>query len=67
MVRAIQSLPPNIEETSFEVGTDHNAIRQMLTCNDSQGRLMRWRVLLREFDYEGLYPPVLVRQLRDAL
>ena len=56
-----------IEETKFEVRTDHNALRWMITTNDPQGRLMRLRLRLMEFDYEIMYRPERVYQVPDAL
>ena len=35
--------------------------------NDPQGRLMRWRLRLMEFDYEIIYRPGRVHQVPDAL
>ena len=47
--------------------TDHNALRWMMTTNDPQGRLMRRRLRLMEFDYEIVYRPGRVHQFPDAL
>ena len=38
-----------------------------MTTNDPQGRLMRWRLRLMEFDYEIVYRPGRVHQVPDAL
>ena len=67
MVWATLTLRPYIEGTRFVVRTDHNALRWMMTTNDPQGRLMRWRLRLMEFDYEILYRPGRVRQVPDAM
>ena len=47
--------------------TDHNALRWMMTTNDPQGRLMRWRLRLMEFHYEIVYRPGRVHEVPDAL
>ena len=39
----------------------------MMTTNDPQGRLMRWRLQLMEFDYENVYRSGRVHQVREAL
>ena len=67
VVWANLTLRPYIEGTRFVVRTDHNALRWMMTTNDPQGRLMRWRLRLMEFDYEIVYGPGRVHQVQDAL
>ena len=39
----------------------------MMTTNDPQVRLMRWRLRLMVFDYEIIYRPDRVHQVLDAL
>ena len=67
VVWATLNLRPYIEGTKFVVRTDHNALRWMMTTNDPQGRLMRWRLRLMEFDYEILYRPGRLHQVPDAM
>ena len=67
MVWATLTLIPYIEGTRFVVRTDHNALRWMMTTNDPQGRLMRWRFRMMEFDYEIVYRSGRVHQVPDAL
>lgn len=38
-----------------------------MTLNDSQGRMMRWRVRLMEFEYNIVYHPDRIHQVPDAL
>lgn len=40
----IQILRPYTENTSFKLRTDQNALKWMLTTNDPNGTLMRWRL-----------------------
>ena len=67
VVWATLTLRPYIEGTKFVVRTDQNALRWMMTTNDPQGRLMRWRLRVMEFDYEIVYRPGRVQQVPDAL
>ena len=67
VVWATLTLRPYIEGTKFVVRRDHNALRWMMTTNDPQARLMRWRLRLMEFDYEIVYRPGRVHQVPDAL
>jgi len=67
VVWGILTLRPYLEGARFSVRTDHNALRWMMTLNDPQGRLMRWRLRLMEFNYEIVYRPGRVHQVPDAL
>ena len=67
VVCATLTLRLYIESTKFVVHTAHNALRWMMTTNDPQGRLMRWRLRLMEFDYEIVYHPGRVHTVPDAL
>ena len=67
VVWAATMLRPYVEGSHFQIRTDHNALRWMMTLNDPQGRLMRWRLRLMEFDYEVVYRPGRVHQVPDAL
>ena len=66
VVWANLTLRPYIEGTRFVVRTDHTALRWMMTTNDPQGRLMRLRLRLMEFDYEIVYRPGRVHQVADV-
>lgn len=46
---------------------DHNTLMWMLTPNHPNGRLMRWRLPLSEFENEVLYLPGLAHQVLNAL
>ena len=67
VVWAVTTLRPYVEGSHFTLRTDHNALRWMLTLNDPQGRLMRWRLRLMEYDYSIEYRPGRVHQVPDAL
>ena len=67
VVWAITSLRPYIEGTKFNVRTDHDALRWLMSLTDSSGRLTRWRLRLAEFDFQIEYRPGRVHQVPDAL
>lgn len=50
----------------IEVRTQHTSLKWMFTYNDPNGRVMRWRLLLREVDFEVLFRPKLVYQACNA-
>lgn len=67
VVWAIQSLIPYIEESYFKVRTNHNAAKLMLTCNDENEKLLKWRISLGKFNCEVLYRLGLVHQIPDTI
>ena len=67
VIWAALTLRPYIAGTKFVVRTEHNALRWMMTANDPQEHLMRWRLRLMEFDYEIVYRPGRVHQVPDGL
>ena len=67
VVWATLTLRSYIEGTRFVLRMDQNALLWMMTTNDPQGRLMRLRLRLMEFDYEIVYLPGRVHQVPDEL
>ena len=59
-------LRPYIEELTFIVRTDHDALCWLMTISDSTGHLMRRRLRLSDFDFTVKYRPGLVHQVPDA-
>jgi hypothetical protein len=57
IVWAILHLRPYLEQQKFIIRTDHHSLRWVLNLSDAQGRLVRWRRRLLEFDYEVQYHP----------
>ena len=68
VVWAVTTLRPYLEgQQKFTMGSDHDALRWLLTLTDPSGRLMRWRLRLSEFDFEIHYRSGRVHQVPDAL
>ena len=51
IVWAVQLLRPYLEGTHFDLYTDHQALRWILSGSDHSGRLARWRIRLLEFEF----------------
>ena len=52
MVFAFDKFWPYLIGNKVIVHTDHSAIKYLLTKNDAKPRLIRWVLLLQEFDVE---------------
>ena len=57
VVRSILTLRLYLYENTFDLRTDHEALRWVLHPADSSGRLARWRLRLAEYDYDVQYQP----------
>ena len=55
IVWAVQLLRPYIEGTHFDLYTDHQALRWILSGSDHSGLLARWRLRLLEFEFTVTY------------
>ena len=64
---AVPTLRPYVEDTKFNVRTDHDVLRWLMSLTESSGRLTRWRLRLAEYDFTIQYHPGRVPQLPDAL
>ena len=67
VIWAIQLLRPYLERTHFEVYTDHQPLRWLLSLTDVNGRLARWRLLLQEFDFIVKYKKGIKNTIADAI
>lgn len=67
VVWAVLTLCVYVKYVYFKLRSDHNYLKWMMALNDPQGRLMIWRLLFMERDYEILYRPGRVHQVTDAL
>jgi hypothetical protein len=53
--------------TKFTIRTDHHALKWLMTTKDHTGRLMRWSLLLMEFDFDIEYVKGKENVVADAL
>ena len=68
IVWGILTLRPYLEGVRFTVRTDHNPLKWILNIADTaNGRLMRWRLRLAEFDYDVEYRPGVKHNLADGM
>ena len=73
VIWAIQHFRVYLEGQHFELHTDHNALRYILTSKDPRGRIARWVTFLQQFDYsvkhvkgkENVVPDALSRRDYD--
>lgn len=63
---SILKLRPYLYDTTFNLQTDHKALRWALNFADSSGRLAHWRLRLAEYDYEVQYHPGVKPTLADC-
>ena len=64
---AVQLLRPYLEGTHFDLYTDHQAMRWILSGSDHSGRLARWRLRLLEFDFTVTYKKGAKNTIADAI
>ena len=67
VVWSILTLRPYLYVNTFDLRTDHEALRWVLNLADSSGRLARWRRRLAEYDYDVKYRPCIKHQLADGV
>jgi len=49
---SFEKFRPCLIESHVIVYTDHSTIKHLISKNDTKPKLMRWILLLQEFDYE---------------
>lgn len=64
---AIKHFRPYLCGRKFEIYTDHWPLTWLLNVKDPNSRLVRWRLLLEEYEYEIEYRAGRKRQVADAL
>ena len=67
VVWSLQILRPYLERNHFDVYTDHQPLRRLLSLNDASGRLARWRLLLQEMDFSIQYKKGIKNTIADAI
>ncbi|CDF39905.1 unnamed protein product [Chondrus crispus] len=67
VVWSILTLRPYLYGNTFDLRTDHEALRWVLNLANSSGPLERWRLRLAEYDYDVQYRPGIKHQLADGV
>ena len=67
VIWAIQILRPYLERKHFDLYTDHQALKWMMSLTDVSGRLARWRLRLLEFDFTVRYRKGAANSVADAI
>ena len=67
IVLAVQLLRPYLEGIHFDMYTDHQALRWILSGSDHSGRLTRWRLRLLEFEFTVTYKKGAKNTIDDAI
>ena len=67
VVWGIQHYDPYLRGTKFTVQTDHSAITWLMTSQNLTGKLMRWALILQEYDFDVQYRAGRVHRNVDAL
>ena len=67
IVWAVQLLRPYIGREHFDLFTDHQALKWILSGSDNTGRLSRWRLRLLEYDFNVHYKKGAKNTIADAI
>ncbi|XP_063920701.1 uncharacterized protein LOC135135549 [Zophobas morio] len=67
IVYAVKHFRPYLYGQKFKIVTDHRPLTWLFNCRDPSSRLVRWRLLLNEYEYEICYKPGKINSNADAL
>ena len=67
VVWAVKHFRPYVYGKKFRIFTDHQPLVWLFNVKDPNSRLVRWRLMLEEYDYEIIYKPGRVNSNADAL
>lgn len=67
VVWAVKLFRPYVYGRSFEIVTDHAALKWLMTRPNLAGRLHRWSLVLQEYDFTISYRPGTTNVVADAL
>lgn len=67
IVWAIKHFKPYVYGQEFIVHSDHKPLVYLFNISEASDRLMRWRLLLEEYDFRVMYTPGKTNAVADAL
>lgn len=67
IVWSVKHFRPYLYGRKFRIITDHKPLTWLMNVKDPGSRLVRWRLLLEEYDYEIIYKQGKLNQNADAL
>jgi transposase InsO family protein len=67
IVWGIKHFRPYLFGKRFQIVSDHKPLTWIMSVKDPGSRLMRWRILLEEYDYQIIYKPGVQNANADAL
>lgn len=67
IVWSVKHFRPYLYGRKFKIITDHKPLTWLMNVKDPGSRLVRWRLLLEEYDYEIVYKQGKLNQNADAL
>lgn len=67
IVWAIKHFKPYVFGQEFLIHSDHKPLVYLFNISDASDRLMRWRILLEEYDFKVIYTPGKNNVVADAL
>lgn len=67
IVFGVKHFRPYLFGRPFIIATDHRPLTWLKGCKDPSSRLMRWKILLNDYDYEIMYKAGTMNSNADAL
>ena len=63
----VKKFQPYLHDRKFVVFTDHSPLRWLMNVKDATGRLVRWALLLQQYNFEIIHRPGCQNGNADAL
>lgn len=67
IIWAIKHFRPYLYGHKFTIVSDHRPLVWLKNCKDQNSKLLRWRLLLEEYEYDIIYKPGKINKNADAL
>lgn len=67
IVWSVKHFRPYLYRNKFIIQTDHKPLTWLINVKDPGSRLIRWQLVLEEYDYEIIYKLGKVNKVADAL